>query len=106
LLADGQPAWVVVGAEDYAVHREGCLFLAGLRDAGRAYNTERTYASRVALYLSYCAFTRISWSAPTVWQLARFLHWLVDEPVPWRAGSWPSSAPFPEHGERDHDGGL
>jgi integrase/recombinase XerD len=66
VLANGQVAWVVVGAEDYAMHREGCLFLAGLRDAGRAYNTERTYASRVALYLSYCAFTRISWSAPTV----------------------------------------
>jgi hypothetical protein len=64
LLANGQVAWAVVGAGDYVMHREGCLFLAGLRDAGRAYNTERAYASRVALYLSYCAYARISWSAP------------------------------------------
>ncbi|MFB8038679.1 transposase family protein [Streptomyces sp. NPDC056004] len=46
---------MIVGTHDYALHREDSLFLAGLRDAGRAYNTERTYAGRAALY---CSATR------------------------------------------------
>src|SRR3954454_12045723 len=83
--------WVVVGADDYVLHHEGSLFIAGLREAGRAYNTERTYASRTALFLSYCAFERLEWARVTVWQLARFLHWLVETPLPSRvrAGGGP-----------------
>ncbi|MFQ6144668.1 hypothetical protein ACLMNJ_16570 [Streptomyces seoulensis] len=81
-LAQNKTGWVIVGSDDYALHREGSLFLAGLRDAGRAYNTEKTYAGRAALYLSYCAFHHLEWAQVTVWQLARFLHWLVEEPLP------------------------
>ncbi|GAA1563152.1 site-specific integrase [Dactylosporangium maewongense] len=76
--------WVVVGADDYVLHHEGSLFIAGLREAGRAYNTERTYAGRTALFLSYCALQRLEWARVTVWQLARFLHWLVETPLPSR----------------------
>nr|WP_249938732.1 tyrosine-type recombinase/integrase [Streptomyces mirabilis] len=84
-VTQGRVAWVVIGADDYALHREGSLFLVGLRNAGRAYNTERTYAGRTALYLSYCAQQRLNWAAVTVWQLSRFLHWLVEEPLPSRS---------------------
>ncbi|MEV5043469.1 tyrosine-type recombinase/integrase [Streptomyces griseoincarnatus] len=84
-LTKDKTGWVIVGTDDYALHREGSLFLAGLRDAGRAYNTERTYAGRAALYLSYCTFHRLDWAQITVWQLARFMHWLVEEPLPSRA---------------------
>lgn len=73
-LAQGRTAWVIVGADDYVLHDEGSLFLAALRNGGKAYNTERTYAGRTALYLSYCTFHRLPWAQVTVWQLARFLH--------------------------------
>ncbi|MEY9987982.1 integrase/recombinase XerD [Streptomyces sp. V4I8] len=84
-LAQGRTAWVIVGADDYVLHDEGSLFLAALRNAGKAYHTERTYAGRTALYLSYCTFHRLPWAQVTVWQLARFLHWLVEEPLPSRS---------------------
>jgi integrase/recombinase XerD len=77
--------WVIVGAEDYVMHREGSLFLAGLREAGRAFNTERTYAGRTALFLSYCVAERLEWARVTVWQLARFMRWLVETPLPSRS---------------------
>jgi integrase/recombinase XerD len=83
-LAGSRTGWVVVGADDYVLHHEGSLFIAGLRESGRAYNTERTYAGRTALFLSYCAFQRLEWARITVWQLARFLHWLVETPLPSR----------------------
>ncbi|MGW2104200.1 hypothetical protein ACWCPX_42390 [Streptomyces olivaceoviridis] len=33
----------------------------------------------------YCTFHRLEWAQITVWQLARFMHWLVEEPLPSRA---------------------
>ncbi len=84
MFSRDRAGWVVVGADDYVLHREGSLFLAGLREAGRASNTERTYAGRTALFLSYCAFERVEWARVTVWQLARFMHWLVETPLPSR----------------------
>ncbi|MFG1880173.1 hypothetical protein ACGFIV_35625 [Sphaerisporangium sp. NPDC049003] len=39
------------------MHIEACAYLAGLRGVGRAFNTEKTYAGRIALYLSYCLGT-------------------------------------------------
>ncbi|MER5556850.1 hypothetical protein ABT001_35280 [Streptomyces sp. NPDC002793] len=32
---------------------EACAWLVGLKSNDRAYNTQRTYAGRIALYLSY-----------------------------------------------------
>jgi integrase/recombinase XerD len=53
VAADESVSWVVVD-EDPELQVEACAYLAGLRAAGRAFNTEKTYAGRVALYLSYC----------------------------------------------------
>jgi integrase/recombinase XerD len=84
----GSVSWVVVGVPDYEVHVQGSAFLAGLRARDCSPNTERTYAGRVALYLSYCAAHGLDWSKPGFADLARLLRWLVDEPLPPRgAGS-------------------
>jgi hypothetical protein len=74
--------WVVVDA-DYELHPYASAYLASLcgqEDA--SVNTERAYAGRVALYLSYCANHGIDWAVPSMRQLAGFLGWLVDEPLP------------------------
>jgi integrase len=74
--------WVVVDA-DYELQPYPSAYLASLRARDDAsVNTERTYAGRIALYLSYCFDRGIDWAAPSVDQLAVFLHWLVDEPLP------------------------
>lgn len=77
---DGSISWVVVSPE-YELHVEAAAFLASLRMADRSINTERTYAGRVALYLSYCVTRGVDWKNPGLPALARFLHWLVDEPL-------------------------
>jgi hypothetical protein len=43
VAADESVSWVVVD-EDLELHVEACAYLAGLRGAGRAFNTEKTYA--------------------------------------------------------------
>lgn len=73
--------WVVISA-DYELHIEACAFLESLRQVDRSVNTERVYAGRVALYLSYCVAHGLDWKAPGLPGLARLLHWLVDEPLP------------------------
>ncbi|MEV0149981.1 MULTISPECIES: hypothetical protein [unclassified Nonomuraea] len=57
----------------------------GLRGAGRAFNTERTYAGRIALYLSYCRGHGVDWARPGLAQLMAMMRWLADEPVPSRS---------------------
>ncbi|WP_199789960.1 tyrosine-type recombinase/integrase [Streptomyces albus] len=59
--------------------------MAGLRGADRAYNTERTYAGRIALYLSYCTEYGVDWARPSLAQLMAMMRWLVDEPLPPRS---------------------
>jgi integrase/recombinase XerD len=76
--------WVVVNGQ-YELHPEACAYLAGLRRADSSVNTERVYAGRVALYLSYCHHMGIAWAAPTLPQLGVFLHWLVRVPLPPRS---------------------
>jgi integrase/recombinase XerD len=79
---DSSVMWVVVDA-DYELHRYASAYLASLRGQEDAsVNTERTYAGRIALYLSYCVDHGVDWAAPSMRQLAGFLHWLVDEPLP------------------------
>ncbi|BBJ42674.1 integrase [Streptomyces antimycoticus] len=68
--------------EDYELHPQAVAYLESLRRRDRSTNTERMYAGRIALYLSYCAEYGVDWSAPGLWQLQRFLHWLVDHPLP------------------------
>ncbi|MET7717819.1 tyrosine-type recombinase/integrase [Streptomyces sp. NPDC005407] len=81
---DGSIAWVVVG-EDFSLHEEACAFLAGLRARGRSSNTERVYAGRVAVYLSWCEANGVDCTRPALLDLARFLRWLVAEPLPARS---------------------
>ncbi|WP_220448379.1 hypothetical protein [Nonomuraea diastatica] len=71
--------------EDLELHVEACTYLAGLRGAGRAFNTEKTYAGRIALYLSYCRGHRLDWPGPSLPQLMAMMRWLVDEPMPSRS---------------------
>jgi integrase/recombinase XerD len=74
--------WVVVDG-DYELHEYATAYLATLRDAEDvSVNTERCYAGRIALYLSYCTDHGVDWTAPSMRQLAGFLNWLVDEPWP------------------------
>ncbi len=80
--SDGAVAWVVVD-DDYELHDEGCAFLAGLRGRDRSVNTERLYAGRVALFLSWCAGEAVEWRQVRLEQMVRFKQWLVaDAPVP------------------------
>ncbi|WP_328863947.1 tyrosine-type recombinase/integrase [Streptomyces virginiae] len=90
---DESVSWVVVSSE-YKLHLEACAYLASLRMADRSINTERTYAPRVALYLSYCADHGLDWKAPGLPWLARFLHWLVDEPLPAKGAGKPAEDRF------------
>ncbi|NEA68125.1 tyrosine-type recombinase/integrase [Streptomyces sp. SID12488] len=76
--ADGSTNWVVVD-DSFELHVEACAFLAG-----RKWNTGKTYAGRIALYLSYCQEFGVDWTAPSMAQLHAFQRWLVDEPLPSR----------------------
>lgn len=84
VAADESVSWVVVD-EDLELHVEACAYLAGLRGAGRAFNTEKTYAGRIALYLSYCRGHGLDWASPSLPQLMAMMRWLVDEPMPSRS---------------------
>ncbi|MFJ3218263.1 tyrosine-type recombinase/integrase [Kitasatospora sp. NPDC086801] len=89
--------WTVVSS-DYVIHFEAESYLAVLRSQEDAsVNTERTYAGRVALYLSYCHDFGISWAAPTLNELARLLHWLIDEPLPPKGRTVPAE---PRHRDK------
>jgi integrase/recombinase XerD len=46
-------AWVVID-DDRVLHPEANAYLSSLRSRDRLVNTERVYAGRIALYLSYC----------------------------------------------------
>ncbi|MEV0535483.1 tyrosine-type recombinase/integrase [Kitasatospora sp. NPDC050463] len=72
--------------------------MAGLRGAGRAYNTERTYSGRIALYLSYCTDNGIDWAAPALPQLLSFQRWLIEEPLPGRGKRPPVELRFRSKG--------
>src|SRR5579884_3848515 len=84
-------SWVVVD-EHYRVHLEGSAYLASLRGRRRSINTERVYAGRVALYLTWCGERGLAWADPGFENLLRFQRWLVDEPLPTR-GKRPRSKP-------------
>ncbi|GAA3627369.1 site-specific integrase [Nonomuraea rosea] len=84
MAPDESVSWVVVD-EDLELHVEACAYLAGLRAADRAFNTEKTYAGRIALYLSYCTGYGVDWSSPSLPQLMAMMRWLVEEPMPSRS---------------------
>lgn len=80
---DGSVAFVVVD-ENFEIHREASAYLASLRSLDRSHNTERVYAGRVALFLTYCSRARLDWRTVAIDDLARFVRSLVDEPMPIR----------------------
>lgn len=78
----GVVRWVVVDAGSFDA--EAVAFLASLRARGCSPNTERVYAGRVALYLSYCRVRRLDWRTPGFLDLAGLQRWLVQTPLPAR----------------------
>ena len=77
--ADGLARYVIA-SDSYVLHAEGSAYLAALRSQGRSPNTERTYAGRVGLFLSYCSRMRIDWQTIEFGELGQFLRWLVVTP--------------------------
>ena len=77
---DGSVAYVVID-ESYRVHAEASEYLGWLRSTDRSRNTERVYAGRLALFLTYCANNRLDWRTVTSADLGRFLKSLVAEPL-------------------------
>ena len=77
---DGRVGWTVVD-DDYDEHPEAAIWLRTLLDAqGRSVGTARTYAGRLALFLTWAAVSGVDAMAPTVEQLASFSRWLERTP--------------------------
>lgn len=91
ITADGRVYWTVVDST-FDLHVEACAFLASLRARDASSNTEKTYAPRIALYLTHCARNGIDWARPTLAQMSELLRVLVDEPMPNR-GTRPQPEP-------------
>jgi integrase/recombinase XerD len=89
--ADGAVSWVVVD-DRFDLHAGGCAFLAGLRARDRSVNTERVYAGRVAMFLSWCAAEGVSWVDVHIGQMLWFKRWLVTEPLPARCRAGTAAA--------------
>jgi integrase/recombinase XerD len=96
IRARGSTDWVVID-EDFALHREAVGYLESLRALDRSVNTQRAYAGRIALYLSYCSLSEVDWAGPRLWQLRDFLWWLTDTPLPAK-GSGPAALRFRSRG--------
>ncbi|MFE0771854.1 tyrosine-type recombinase/integrase [Streptomyces sp. NPDC058861] len=86
----------MVISSSYELHPEACAYLENLRGPGSSVNTEKSYAGRVALFLSYCAERGIDWTCPTLGQFSAFLHWLVEEPLPPRGRVVPAEPRYRE----------
>lgn len=57
----------------------------GAARGGPGVQHRKTYAGRIALYVSYCQGHGVDWSRPSLAQLMAMLRWLVDEPMPARS---------------------
>jgi integrase len=82
----GEVRWVVVDAHAFGLQPEAVAFLVSLRARGCSPNTERAYAGRVALYMNYCRMRRLDWRTPGFLDLVGLQRWLVEIPLPPRAG--------------------
>jgi integrase/recombinase XerD len=77
---DGRVGWTVVD-DEFVEHAEAGVWLRALVDAqGRSVGTARTYAGRLALFLTWAATAGSDPAAPTVDQLAGFARWLERTP--------------------------
>jgi site-specific recombinase XerD len=84
-------SWIVV-SDEFELHDEAVAYLLSLRARGCSPNTQRMYAGRLAIYLTYCDQRGMNWASPTFVQLHAFLRWLVDTPVPARRRGKPLAA--------------
>lgn len=77
---DGRVGWTVVD-DRYVEHdRSGTWLRALLEAQARSVGTERTYAGRLALYLTWATAAGVDSVAPTVEELASFARWLERTP--------------------------
>lgn len=77
---DGRIGWTIVD-DRYVEHERAASWLRTLLDAqGRSAGTVRTYAGRLALYLTWAATAGVEPVAPAVDQLAAFARWLERTP--------------------------
>jgi len=75
ILPTGPRYWTVID-ERYQVVAPADEFLLHIRlGRGRAESTTQAYATGLALYFTWCAASRLDWSAATP-RLGRFMHWL------------------------------
>lgn len=75
-LRDGAVRWVVID-EDFELHVPATQFLRNLvDDRARSVGTARTYAGRVALFLTWCSDQGLDWAHADVEVLAHFRRWL------------------------------
>lgn len=77
---DGREGWTVVD-DRYVEHRRAGEYLRVVIDGeGRSAGTARTYAGRLALYLTWAAGAGAQETSPTPEQLAVFARWLERTP--------------------------
>jgi integrase/recombinase XerD len=77
---DGREGWTVVDGR-YVEHGRTGEYLRVLLDGeGRSVGTARTYAGRLALYLTWAAGAGVEETSPSVEQLAGFARWLERTP--------------------------
>ena len=77
---DGRVGWTVVD-DRYDEHVRAGEYLRVIRDGdGRSVGTARTYAGRLALYLTWAATAGVDETAVSVEQLAAFARWLERSP--------------------------
>jgi site-specific recombinase XerD len=77
---DGRVGWTVVD-DRYVEHPRAAEYLRVLVDGeGRSIGTARTYAGRIALYLTWSGTTGVDELSPSVEQLASFARWLERTP--------------------------
>jgi hypothetical protein len=77
---NGRVGWTVVD-DSYVEHERAALWLRVLLDAqDRSVGTARTYAGRLALYLTWAAAADVDPVAPDVDELAAFAMWLERTP--------------------------
>ncbi len=77
---DGREGWTVVD-DRYVEHPGAAAYLRVLVDGeGRSVGTARTYAGRLALWLTWAAVKGVDETAPTVDALGSFARWLERTP--------------------------
>ncbi len=77
---DGRVGWTVVD-DRYDEHVRAGEYLRVIRDGdGRSVGTARTYAGRLALYLTWAATAGVDETAVSAGQLAAFARWLERSP--------------------------